>query len=404
MSDRSRGAVFAALLFAGLPAGCGVEPGRAGAVERDSAGVMIVENGTRVWGEGQAWQVEPIAMVDIGGGGLEFERIAGVAFRSDGGLVVGDEGASTLYAFDGAGDLVWRTGRPGDGPGEFRLIASLGVMPGDTSWVFDFGSRRFTLLDATGRVGRTIDLTVPASAPRAIASLDDGTFIVQEMWGRAGTADATGMRRDPAAVLRVSADGASADTIALVPGREVWITVEDGRGVMNTPLFSRNSAVAAAGDRILVGDQASYAIDAYDPAGTHRRSIRRTGQDLSIGEGAVRRAIEGILEDLPDAERPARRRFLESVPIPESRPAFDRLLIAATGEIWVSDSALDPADAEQWNVFGTNGHWLGMIALPPSFRLEAVSTDRIAGVWRSELDVEYVRTYGLTKPAGQSAR
>lgn len=402
--DRYRTGGVAVLLCVHVAAGCGPDVESAGVVRTDSAGVSIVENLKAAWTAAQAWHIDTDPALDIGGAGIEFERIAGVAFLSDGRLVAGDEGASVLYGFDADGGLLWQTGRQGDGPGEFRLIASLGVLPGDSMWVFDFGSRRFTLLDAGGTVGRTFDLTVAASAPRAVGGLGDGTFIVQEMWGRARDAAATGMRRDPAAVLRVSADGAGADTIVRVPGREVWITVENGRGVMNTPLFSRNSVAVAAGDRIFVGDQARFILNTYDATGAHRLSIRLTGRDQSMDEAVAGRAIERSLETLPEAERPARRRFLESVPLPESRPAFDRIVVAATGEIWVSEPALDPDDAVQWQVIDRTGRWLGAVDLPSAFRLEAVAAGTVAGVWRDALDVQHLRVYRLLRPGDQSAR
>jgi hypothetical protein len=84
--------------------------------------------------------------------------------------------------------------------------------------------------------------------------------------------------------------------------------------------------------------------------------------------------------------------------VPPSRPAFGRILIAATGELWVADFAAPPADPAAWRVFAPDGRWLATVAMPQRFRLEAVGRDRVAGVWRDEFDVERVRVHRLTRP------
>ena len=43
------------------------------------------------------------------------------------------------------------------------------------------------------------------------------------------------------------------------------------------------------------------------------------------------------------------------------------------------------------------GRLLGRVTLPPSFRLTAIGSDRVYGVWKDEEDVEHVRVYPLRK-------
>jgi hypothetical protein len=213
-------------------------PGRA-ASTTDSAGVAVTVSRNPAWSAATAWWIADALSLDIGadGSGITFERVAGVALLEDGGVIVADEGASTVSRFGQDGRLRWRVGRAGDGPGEFRLIASIGTGPADSIWAFDFGLRRFTILTASGAIVRTLDIGSAISAPRAIGRLDDGSFVLQEMWGSGDAMPQTGMRREPAALVRIAADRGKVDTITVRPGREVWLTVEDGRGVMNTPLF-----------------------------------------------------------------------------------------------------------------------------------------------------------------------
>jgi hypothetical protein len=392
------------LALAALLAGaCGGSSGSGEPVVTDSAGVAIVTNAAPAPGRIDGWRVEPEPLLDVGsdesGPAGVFERVAGLILLPDGGLVAGDEGAGEIRAFGPDGALRWRTGRSGDGPGEFRLLASLGAGPADSIWVFDFGNRRFTLLDTSGALARTFDIGVSISAPSAVGRLADGRFVLREMWGlpRGKGPQVTGMERDPAAIVALAADGTRLDTIAMYPGREVYVTVENGRGVMSTPLFARNTSVAVGDDRVLIGDQAAFAIDVLGADGAKRRSVRMSGLDLAIDGDVIRRTTDALLEHLPAAEREDRRRLLESLPGPPTMPAFGRILVAPSGDIWVSQHAPASLDPAAWTVFDADGRLLAVVAMPNRFQLEAVRGDRIAGVWRDEYDVEHVRVHTLSR-------
>lgn len=380
---------------------CGGDRRQPGYTVMDSASVAIVENVAPAWTGDAGWRIGADPILELGGdsSAVVFERIAGVVLLTDGGVIAADEGAGEITAFDSDGTLRWRFGGIGDGPAEFRLISSLGTGPADSIWVFDFGSRRFTVLDPAGTLARTLDISGSVSAPYAVGWLNDGAFVVRELWGiRSRAAPArTGMVRDPAAVVRISPDNAAVDTIGLYPGREIVITAEGGRQVMSTPLFSRNTVAVAGNRRVVIGDQAAFAIDVFEPDGARVRSVRISNLDLSIDRDAVARGIERVLEQIPAVERPDRRMFLESLPLPASRPAFDRIVLAGTGEVWVSEPAYGPVDTVTWEVFDEQGRWLGPVESPVRFRLEAVTTDAVAGVWRDELDVQSVRIYPLIR-------
>lgn len=56
-----------------------------------------------------------------------------------------------------------------------------------------------------------------------------------------------------------------------------------------------------------------------------------------------------------------------------------------------------PLAETEWDVFGRDGVWLGPVTMPARFRLMAVRGDRVAGLERSELDVEYVTVYAIRR-------
>ncbi len=56
-----------------------------------------------------------------------------------------------------------------------------------------------------------------------------------------------------------------------------------------------------------------------------------------------------------------------------------------------------------WDVFDRTGRYLGMVALPARFTLRAIRGDRIYGLWRDELDVQYVVRLQIVGDLGAGA-
>ena len=68
-------------------------------------------------------------------------------------------------------------------------------------------------------------------------------------------------------------------------------------------------------------------------------------------------------------------------------------LVEEAAEREVGDVTLSlPGD-----VFDPDGIWLGTVATPRGLRVTEIGTDYVVGVWRDELDVEYIRVYDLEK-------
>jgi len=398
------GAIGAAILIAPFVAGCGGGEGStpllAGA-GRDSAGVLVVESRDPVWPAGAGWRLSAAPELEIGAadGAVEyqFEEVAGLVPLSGGRWAVADAGASEIRVYDAAGRFIRAAGRPGDGPGEYRRLNAIGVGPGDTLWVYDFGTRRFTVLDPGLLVARTVTLSGDLANVGGVALLPDGGFLVREYWSsRPATTLALGLRRDPAAVARVDRAGRVRDTTVLVPGREVLISNEGGRAVMSAPLAARAATVAWAGDQVVVGDQTTFELRVYGLDKGLRRVVRRVGVDLRLDPDAVARALDRRLADVPPGQRPARRVELDALPRPATRPAYGDVLADGAGRIWAAVWVPD-GDAPAWTVFDPAGRLLGDVPMPPGFTPRWIGDDLVAGVQRDDLGVERVRVHRIER-------
>lgn len=376
------------------------------ATERDSAGVTVIDHAGSPWAVEAPFRVVEPAVVDIGRADgppeVQFDRIQGVVRLADGGLAVADGGTSEIRFYDAGGRFVEASGRVGSGPGEYRQIESLGLGPGDSLWVFDFGLRRFTVLDRRGDVVRTLQVGGDLSAVGAVGRLPDGSFVVRELWSAGARGETRGgLTREPAAVARLGPDGSVADTVGLFPGREVFLCTENGRIVMSAPPLARETRVALRGEEIVVGDQARFTVSSYTPAGTLTTSLRVPDVDLGVAPSDVDRYVEAQLAGLTDAEARMRRDHLLAMDVPPTKPAYGALEIDRTGRLWVAEYS-GTRTPRRWVVFDRDGALVGAVTMPDRFVPADAGADWVAGVWRDDLEVERVRLYRLG-PAGDSA-
>lgn len=187
------------------------------------------------------------------------------------------------------------------------------------------------------------------------------------------------------------------DTLGLFPGREVYLTEEDGRGVMSTPPFPRNSVGAVWRGMVVVGSNEAFDLEERTPLGGVERILRLPHLNLTLKPGDREVYIRNRLEAVAEERRPGLRNDLESMAFPQTRPAFGGLLPDDVGNLWAGEWALTPQVAAFWRVLDPSGRWLGVVDVPPGFSPLHIGNEWILGVERDELDVEYVVLYPLLK-------
>ncbi len=389
-------------LLAGGAVACGHDSSNGSAIVLDSAGIVIVESRTPEWPENGGWRVADVPLLAIGSADgppeYQFHLIEGALRLEDGRVAVADGGSGKIRFFDETGHFLNASGGTGDAPGEYRMLSALGSGPGDSLWVFDYGNRRFTVLSRDGEPQRTVSLGGFLSAAGAVGRLPDGSFVVKEGWGRATDGvTRTGLTRDPVAVAVFAPDGSSSDTLGLFPGREVFVSNEDGRAVMNAPIFAHNTSATIRGDEVFVGIQETLEIGSYSRDGTLERLWRVQNADLQLSADDIATRKQEVLSTLPSERRAQARDQLDAMDVPSSRPAYGRLLVDADGSLWAAEQTRYPTTPRMWQVFSPDGRLLGAVVMPERFRLFQVGIDWVLGVGLDEVDVEYVQLYRLEK-------
>lgn len=380
---------------------------------RDSAGVRIAESRSPAWGEGEAWRLEAEPGLTIGAvdGAPEQQlfRVRSAFRRADGGVVVANAGTHQVRAYDGEGDLLWATGREGDGPGEFRSISLVARFRGDSVAVYDSPSMRLSLFDRDGALGRTVTLPpLPQSAGSyaPIGLTSDGALVVSATLSAAGDpADREmGRRRVQEAVLRYDLDSATLDTLAVLPGVErVYVATE--RADFNGPApFEWDRVDAVRGTELVSALTERFEVLVRDGAGGLRARVRAPIEPQPVTQAEMDEYLARAREELRESTVPAEifevfELRVEHATFPPTHPVLDRLLADADGHLWVRHARGAEAEGpREWSVLTADGRWLGTLGMPGAFEPRDIGSDYVLGVTTDELGVEYLHLYGLFRP------
>ncbi|MCG8408165.1 MAG: hypothetical protein MI923_23445, partial [Phycisphaerales bacterium] len=169
------------------------------------------------------------------------------------------------------------------------------------------------------------------------------------------------------------------------------------RAVMSAPLFAHNTSSVIRGAEVFVGTQEHLEVGLYDPDGSLRQSFRVPGADLGLHQAAIAARRQEVLSSFPEERRLRAADELDRVDVPDSRPAYGRLLVGTDGSLWAAEQVRYPAISRTWKVFGSDGRLLGDVSMPERFRLHQVGDRWVLGVGLDEFDIEHVRLYRLIK-------
>jgi hypothetical protein len=141
------------------PAGDAASPAP---VVRDSAGIEIRAYPAEILAHPARRQLAPEPRVVIGvvegPAAYQWTRPVAAVRLAGGGFVVAEQSPGELRFFDALGTHLRTVGSAGQGPGEFRQLAGLARLPGDTLLAWDAGSLRLTWFTPEGE--RVRDLTL----------------------------------------------------------------------------------------------------------------------------------------------------------------------------------------------------------------------------------------------------
>jgi hypothetical protein len=399
------------------------EPAPAGnSFVRDSAGIHIVESHAPAWSPAEAWSVVQTPSLSIGsedrGPQYALTNVRGVVELSDGRIVIANAETLEIRCYRADGSFLWASGQRGQGPGDYSTITSLTRYRGDSLLVHDFGLRRYSVIDPSGRFVRSWIPDLPAeftfSGSLGFAGIwEDGSVAILAQPVRSGMSPPQVTRRSTR-LFKYSPTGEVLASLGAFPGTEYY----EGRGNLGSirPLpFGRSVQFAPAANHTFVGITDTYEIRRLRGDGKIAQLIRRTlplrpvtSAEVAAERDRLRLARRGerprLFQGMPDSILAVlitgEEKTFDELPFPPSYPAFANIVVGGDGHLWVREFTHDvDADStgDRWSIFHTDGRWLGDVRLPPRFTLYEATADRVLGVQTDDVGLQFIRAFPLRK-------
>ena len=381
---------------------------RSAAEVRDSSGVTIVKSDSPSWEEGEGWRLGAAPLVDIGvvSGDAAYElfRPLGAIRLGDGRIVVANSGTGDLRYYDKGGRHLMSAGGRGGGPGEFFAMSWFGRTDDDSVMVYDRRNRRVSVFDPEGRYHGSVALPA-GDFPAVEGRLSDGSYLARVVHRRARGAPPVplGRARDSLSFLRYGPNGEFLDTLGVFlrrikHGLAFDFMGRSRRGAMTIP-FTPSTVVAVAGSTVTIGTSTSYEVSQFTPHGVLSRLIRKRHSRLPVEPSDVDSFLDSLRAQYATGGPEAKTHVMmnEQTPPADSMPAFDDLIVDRDGNLWVSASRHHGDPSIRWDVFDTEGVWLGVVRGPDGFRVTDIGSDYLLGLWKDDLEVEHAVLYELIK-------
>jgi len=387
-----------------LALSCSDADPEAGSIMVDSAGVSIVQSTAPAWQNRNPW-LDTAPELELVSHESRPEtvlfQVTGVALLPDGRVVVANRGDATVRLYDGSGRMVWRAGREGDGPAEFRDLRGVLIRNGEI-WAYQSLPLPVHVFDLEGSYLRSVG-TPPWSGPWPEGILADGSIVA--------TTHATGSSDEPVFAQHAGVvvfKDELIDTLAVLPFTHQ----------VNTSLgpewqgLGPSLSVTASSNRIFAGFSDTWDIRVWDETGRLIQRLRRAWEPVNVTASDQEAYAESLIaqgEGRPPVEA-AYRQLAEDMIYPETHPAYDRLVATSEGELWVQRPQIEPPWSEaidynpvrphpsEWDIFSDDGRWLATVTVPGRFRVMDVRDGVVAGVAKDELDVERVQVWRLQRP------
>ena len=382
-----------------LAIGCGSSGTELGRSFRDSTGVTIVESTSPLWAAGEEWRVaqEPTVTIGTTEGADEYQlfRVVGVHRQAGGRIVVANWGSQDLRFYDRHGEYLFAAGKEGGGPGEFRSVGRMWALA-DSLVVMDFQQMRVSLFDARGVFLESFNLALTDEGilPIPVELFSNGLLLIEHHLRERDRE--SGLYRDSVMLLTYSLDGELRDTIGRFPDDETYYLIEHDRVTSLPRPFGLESQSDVVGDRLFFGASDSYEVQVYSSDGTLERIVRRPVPNPALEQALVDDYRERLVER-QSRMSPAFRQLSREAELPETKPAYSRIMVDPGNNIWVADYPSHGDEQSLWNVFDPEGRWLGTVEMPYGGFIHQIGEDFVLGIWVDELDVEQVRLYRIDR-------
>lgn len=383
--------------------------------ERDSLGVIIIESFEPTWQPGEAWSLSRVPAFEIRpepDGFSPLHEIVSVRILDQGHIVLANASDNSVRLYDQGSEMVWRTGGTGQGPTELSQLREI-VAVRDQLWAIQRRPEPIRVFSRHGEYLRSISWPALEGWPCAdLKAVDaDGSLVLTACPNNRNPRGL--VWEDTTAVVRLRADSTLVD-LGVTPllryvGYAPW-------GFGEYQFLGPYLRVAAWHGQTYISYPDRWEVAVRDATGRLVRIARRPVVPVPLTTGDAETAARTLVEQA-EAQAPGRgdafRPMLDGMVFPDFHPTHGRLLVDHDGNLWVERALTDPPwwdmgwvtervvvppVAIPWDVFDSRGRWLGDVTMPARFRAMDIGKHFVVGVWKDDLDVQYVHGYRLLRP------
>jgi len=434
MKNRLTSVIVALMIQLGV-GGCqiGRDSGPAGAVDRAHAGDTLLVH-SRVAIRADTAYLTEVAHIGIQEGDERqmLNEVSAFTELPDGRVAVADDAGLRVFSPDG--EYLELLGRTGQGPGEVQYVIGMAAAPDGTLFAADLGNRRINIYRPDGVIDDwPLPIGMPGYGRASIVAMMDGTVYVA--YNPPPAADGSPTRYPRPIYVRLTPEGSPGDTlyaaeryVADCPtlSSSAWRSgfYED----LREPYFPKVKWALSHTGALAVGCPATYSVDLLQPDGSVER-VSRDREPVIVSEDE-RRSFTDVQTFTRNRSGYFKQWSWEGPQPPEQRPAYDRLVFAQDGRLWVWPA--QPSTREEipeqfrqqgapttmytistagaFDVFEVTGEYLGAVRLPkdvpyspfPGRADPFIRADTVWVVRYDSLDVSYLTKYvvdwGIANP------
>jgi len=332
-----------------------------------------------------------------------------LAVAPNGTIVVSQPQDGLLRFFDARGTSLGTFGRKGRGPGEFTDL-SRSAWIGDTLWVADFSTRRFTLVAPDRTLLRTVPYLQAVMIPAPGVETPNITSVFARSLLPGGQQLVTvnladdspwpGGKRSTQPFVRIDSAGVLQNVVVWHPGRaNCMVSARLGGG----GFMSSVVPFCATPLEDVSADGARYVLaEVLGDGGSYRVSVMRSSGDTfsSRTYSYVLVRIPKAVADSVIARRIGRQtgpaaEMWRSAKLPANYPPLARVLLGSDHTVWLEKFSI--SGDREWLMLDGQGNVAGRVAVPRGI---AVAMASRAQIWAIETDddgLQHVVRFRVTR-------
>jgi len=202
-------------------------------------------------------------------------------------------------------------------------------------------------------------------------------------------------------VLRYDWSGRLLDTLAILPYGEHGLADPETR-TGGRPPFEARGAFSTHGDLLYTSNGSSPEVRIH--RGDRLESIVRWDPgDLTVREEdveAYKAARMASWEGVDDHWASILRTSLDAFPAKDTFPAVAEIQVDDRGRIWIRTFDRPRSNVSEWLGFEETGEFICSLSVPRALEVFRFDSSAVVGVYRDEVDVEYVEVRSLRLPSG----